>query len=117
MLKIYNPYNNDLIQELPVADKDELEKVLDQAHRLFQDRSQWLAPHTRIAILEKAAELMKAQVEDLTRMAALEGGKPYRDSKVEVLRAINGVKLAAQEVSQLKGTQVPMGLTEASVNR
>lgn len=117
MLKIYNPYNNDLIQELPVADKDELEKVLDQAHRLFLDRSQWLAPHQQISILEKAAAIMDNRVEELTRIAAREGGKPYQDSKVEVLRAINGVKLAAQEVAQLKGTQVPMGLTEASVNR
>lgn len=117
MLKIHNPYNHELIKELPLADKDDLEKALDHAHRLFQDRTQWLAPHARIAILEKAAEIMKAKVEELTQTAAQEGGKPYQDSKVEVLRAINGVKLAAQEVAQLSGSQVPMGLTEASVNR
>lgn len=117
MLKIQNPYNNELIKELPLADKDDLESALDLAYQLFQDRSQWLAPYERIAILEKAAEIMKAKVEELTRTAAQEGGKPYQDSKVEVLRAINGVKLAAQEVAQLKGAQIPMGLTEASVNR
>lgn len=117
MLKIHNPYNNELIKELPLANKDDLEKALVQAHRLFLDKSQWLAPHERIAILEKAAEIMSTKVDELTRTAASEGGKPYQDSKVEVLRAINGVKLAAQEVSQLKGTQIPMGLTEASVNR
>src|SRR5690606_19301632 len=117
MLKVFNPYNNELIKELPLADKEALEKALDTAHGLFLDRKQWLAPHVRIAILEKAAEIMSARVEDLSKTAAQEGGKPYQDSKVEVLRAINGVKLAAQEISQLKGTEVPMGLTEASVNR
>lgn len=117
MLKIHNPYNNELIQELPLADTDELENALKHAHRLFLDRSQWLAPHQRIAILEKAAAIMDTKVEELTRTAAQEGGKPFQDSKVEVLRAINGVKLAAQEVSQLRGSQIPMGLTEASVNR
>ena len=60
---------------------------------------------------------MKGRVEALTKMAAQEGGKPYMDSKVEVLRAINGVKLAAEHISQLKGEQVPMGLTKASENR
>src|SRR5690554_2745138 len=104
MLKVFNPYNNELIKELPLADK----KALDTAHGLFLDRKQWLAPHVRIAILEKAAEIMSARVEDLSKTAAQEGGKPYQDSKVEVLRAINGVKLAAQEISQLKGTQIPM---------
>lgn len=117
MLKIRNPYNNNLIKELPLADEDDLEKALDSADRLFRDRNQWLAPHQRIAILEKAAAIMTTQIEELTRTAAEEGGKPYQDSKVEVLRAINGVKLAAQEVSQLKGSQIPMGLTAASVNR
>lgn len=117
MLKIHDPYNHELIKELPLANKNDLENALKRAYRLFEDRSQWLAPHQRIAILEKAAGIMTTRVEELTRTAAQEGGKPYQDSKVEVLRAINGVKLAAQEVSQLKGSQIPMGLTEASVNR
>ena len=60
---------------------------------------------------------MKGRVEELTKIAAQEGGKPYVDSKVEVLRAINGVKLAAEHISQLKGEQVPMGLTKSSENR
>jgi len=62
-------------------------------------------------------ELMKGQVEELTKLAASEGGKPYQDSKVEVLRAINGVKIAAEEIGRLTGTQIPMGLTAASTNR
>jgi hypothetical protein len=36
---------------------------------------------------------MESRVEALTKMAAEEGGKPYIDSKIEVIRAINGVKL------------------------
>ena len=50
-------------------------------------------------------------------MAAAEGGKPYTDSKVEVIRAINSVKLAAEYISHLTGEQVPMGINKASENR
>ncbi|MBL4574965.1 MAG: aldehyde dehydrogenase family protein, partial [Opitutaceae bacterium] len=71
----------------------------------------------RIAILERTAQIMSTRVEELTQTAAREGGKPYVDSKVEVLRAINGVKIAAEHISQLKGEQIPMGLTKASENR
>ncbi|EOZ95369.1 Aldehyde dehydrogenase [Indibacter alkaliphilus LW1] len=60
---------------------------------------------------------MQERIEDLTKIAAGEGGKPYQDSKVEVLRAINGVKIAAEEIAGLAGEQIPMGLTEASVGR
>ena len=60
---------------------------------------------------------MEADIETLTNTAAQEGGKPYQDSKVEVMRAINGVKLASEEIGRLTGEQIPMGLTEASSNR
>lgn len=117
MLKIVNPYNEDFIQEIPLMGKDKMEKALDTAYGLFQDQSKWIPAHERISILEKTGEIMKSRVEELTRTAAREGGKPYQDSKVEVLRAINGVKIAAEQIAQLKGEQIPMGLTSASVNR
>ncbi len=85
--------------------------------RLFQDQSKWIPAHERIAILERPAEIMKTRIEELTITAAKEGGKPFNDSKVEVLRAINGVKIAAEHIGQLKGEQIPMGLTKASEGR
>jgi acyl-CoA reductase-like NAD-dependent aldehyde dehydrogenase len=117
MLKIYSPYDQSLIKEIPKVGKEEVELALKTAHSLFLDRKKWIPAYKRIAILEKAADLMKERIEELTNTAAQEGGKPYQDSKVEVLRAINGVKIAATEIGNLTGEQVPMGLTEASANR
>lgn len=56
-------------------------------------------------------------MDELIKIAAQEGGKPYVDTKAEVLKAINGVKIASEHISQLKGEQIPMGLTKASENR
>ena len=39
------------------------------------------------------------------------------DSKVEVLRAINGVKLAIEHIPEIKGEEIPMGHTLSSANR
>lgn len=117
MLKVYSPFAQSLIKELRLIGKQEVEKQLQTAYALFENQSEWLPAHQRIEILEKTVEIMKGRVEALTKMAAQEGGKPYMDSKVEVLRAINGVKLAAEHISQLKSEQVPMGLTKASENR
>ncbi|MHA7129814.1 aldehyde dehydrogenase family protein [Algoriphagus namhaensis] len=116
-LEVLSPYDQSLIQELPMQGKEDVEKLLTKAYALFLDQNQWMPAHQRIAILEKTAEIMKSRIEELTKTAAREGGKPYLDSKVEVLRAINGVKLAAEHISQLKGEQIPMGLTEASEHR
>jgi acyl-CoA reductase-like NAD-dependent aldehyde dehydrogenase len=117
MLKVRSPYDLSLIKEIPLVGKLEVEKALETAYGLFQDQSKWIPAHERIAILEMTAEIMKTRIEELTNTASQEGGKPYLDSKIEVLRAINGVKLAAEHISQLKGEQIPMGLTVASENR
>jgi len=50
-------------------------------------------------------------------LAAEEGGKPYADSRVEVLRAINGVKLSLEHIAHIKGEQIPMGQTPSSASR
>ena len=116
-INIYNPYDRSLITSLPQAGTIEVEQALIKAQKIFSDRSAWLPAHVRIEILEKTVTIMENRFEDLITTAAREGGKPYMDSKVEVLRAINGVKLAIQYIGQLKGQEIPMGLTKASENR
>ena len=117
MLKVTSPFDQSLIKEIPLAKQEDIENALTTAYKLFLDQSAWIPAHERIAILERTAEIMKTRIEELTKIAAQEGGKPYQDSKVEVLRAINGVKLAAEHIGQIKGEQIPMGLTKASENR
>jgi acyl-CoA reductase-like NAD-dependent aldehyde dehydrogenase len=116
-LTVRSPYDLTTLREIPMQGAEELEKALATAYGLFENRRAWLPAHERIAILERTAALMEKQVEALTRLAASEGGKPYADSLVEVHRAINGVKLAAAHIGEIKGEQVPMGLTKASCNR
>lgn len=116
-LTVKSPYDQSIIQEIRLVGKDQVELALEVAYGLTLDRSKWIPAHHRIAILNKVCSIMESRVEELTNRAAHEGGKPYRDSKVEVLRAINGVKLAAEFIPQLKGEQIPMGLTKSSENR
>lgn len=116
-LKVTRPFDGALIKEIPMHDAVDVEQALQVADGLFQDRSKWLPAWQRIAILEKVAEIMGSKLDELTRIATEEGGKPWLDSRVEVLRAINGVKLAIEHIAQIKGEQIPMGQTPSSVNR
>ena len=117
MLQIKSPYNLSLIKEIPLVGKVEVEKALSTAYDLFQNQSKWIVPHKRIAILKRAAAIMETRIDELTKTATQEGGKPLVDSKIEVLRAINGVQIASEHIGQLKGEQIPMGLTKAPENR
>ena len=117
MLSVSNPYNGDLIREIPVNSADDVERALATASALFNDQSKWLPAYERVEILERAVAIMESQVKELTELAASEGGKPFVDSEVEVHRAINGVKLAIEHLPANKGEEIPMGHTRSSANR
>ena len=116
-IKVYSPYDNHFINEVPLVGEREIEKALRVAHETFVDRSNWLPKFKRIEILENLITLMKNKIPELTKIAAEEGGKPYTDSLIEVERAINGVKLGIEYLGQMKGEEVPMELTRSSEHR
>jgi len=117
MLKILSPYDQSLIKEIPLDGKETVIKAIKIAHDLFQNIPNWIPAYERINILEKTIELMKERKSDLIEIAAKEGGKPYNDTIIEVDRAINGVKLAAEGIAHIKGEQIPMELTKSSEGR
>ena len=73
--------------------------------------------HERVAIIDRAAEIMTERREQLIRTAAAEGGKPWSDSAVEVDRAIDGMRLCSECIRTEQGDVVPMGTTAAGANR
>jgi acyl-CoA reductase-like NAD-dependent aldehyde dehydrogenase len=115
--KVYSPHDNSEIAELNQHTFIDVEKALSKAFGLYNDRPNWLKKSRRIEILTKTAELMKTKVEELTKKAAEEGGKPYQDSNVEVLRAISGIEAAVAELHNYGGQQIPMALNEKSEGR
>ncbi|MCB0381275.1 MAG: aldehyde dehydrogenase family protein [Flavobacteriales bacterium] len=117
MLKVFSPYNQELIKEIPLNTVEDVERALHKATAVFNDKQNWMPAFQRVAILERVVEIMTSREDYLADLATKEGGKPLMDSKVEVLRAINGVKIAAQTINQLHGEEIPMGLTPSSTNR
>ena len=61
-----------MIKELPLASAEDLEAAIALAHEHFLDRKKWLAPHERIAILQRVIEIMKTRIPELTEIAAQE---------------------------------------------
>ena len=116
-INVNNPFDGSLIKTISQQSAADVEQAIESGFSLFNDPNQWLPAYQRIAILEKVVEIMSTQVEELTMLAAQEGGKPLVDSRVEVLRAIQGVKLAIEHIPQIKGEEIPMGLTESSAQR
>ena len=116
-LAVNSPYDGRVLEQVATSGVEHVEDALAAAYALFRDRDAWLPAPQRLAILNKAAEIMQDKVEELTMIAASEGGKPYKDSKVEVLRAIDGVHLCAEGLRSHAGSVIPLGTTPATTGR
>jgi acyl-CoA reductase-like NAD-dependent aldehyde dehydrogenase len=116
-LNVFAPYDGTLIAALTAADSAAADKALENAYRLFRNRDAWLKPAQRIDILEKTASIMTSRAQELAVEAAREGGKPLLDSKVEVARAIDGVKGCIETLRTQSGEEIPMNLNRASEGR
>ena len=116
-LSVTAPWDQSLICEVPVANSEAVEIALLNAYEIFRNRDRWLTPNRRIEILDKTADIMQSRFEELAIEAAREGGKPLVDSRVEVARAIDGVKNCTECIRTEAGREIPMGLNAASQNR
>lgn len=111
------PYDGSLLAEVETGDGSHVETALATANALYGDKNGWLPLHERIDVLERAVRLMEDRHEELSIGAAAEGGKPLIDSRIEVTRAIDGIKLCIEAVRADHGEVVPMGATAAGAHR
>ena len=116
-IEVKSPYDDSVVGEVPFTTIEGVEKAIDVAYEKFLDVDNWIPKFKRVEILEKLMEIMSSQIEELTILCASEGGKPYIDSKVEVQRAINGVKIAIEQIGLQEGHEIAMGHTASSANR
>jgi len=111
------PYDGAHIASIETGDASAVETALNTAYTLFSNKNNWLTAQQRINVLEKAAGIMQSRFDELAIEAAREGGKPLTDSKVEVTRAIDGMKNCIEVIRSNHGEEIPMGKNAASMNR
>ena len=116
-LEVTAPYDGSVLATVQTADSAAIDQALANASSLFRHRDQWLKPPRRIDILSRTAAIMTERAGELAVEAAREGGKPLRDSSVEVARAIDGVKSCIEFLRTEGGQEIPMNLNAASEGR
>ena len=95
--QVLNPYDQECIGSVELVDWPQIDRWLDEARALHEDRQARLPAHERIAILQRASGLMRERAETLAMQIAREGGKPIIDARVETSRAIQSVELCIHE--------------------
>jgi len=107
-----NPYNGEKIEEYTALTIEELNQKLSDSASAFKDwRNQSLSHRT--ALLKKAGEILRNNVDDYAKTITLEMGKPISESKSEIQKcawvcdyyAENAAEFLADEVVETEASK------------
>ena len=107
MSPVVSPYSREVVDTVPEATSEQVDEALDAAERATATMGQ-LTGYERSQILNRAADLLAARLEDFARTISLEEGKPLSESRGEVGRMPDLLRLCAFEGSQLRGETLPL---------
>lgn len=116
VLEVKNPYDESLIDTVPLASKADIDKTLTGLESGFHEMKE-LTSLERAAILHKTAQLIKQNEEDLIKTVAAESGKLISEARTEVYRSMTVVGLAAEEAKRIGGEVIPMDYEPWGKNR
>ncbi|KXK19222.1 MAG: Aldehyde Dehydrogenase [Chloroflexi bacterium OLB15] len=105
--RVLNPYDDSVVGEVTESSREDVERAIAHAAGVRGAMADMTA-YQRGAILDKASDLIGAQVEALALLMARESGKPLRYARGEVKRAVETFRFAADEARRLHGETVPL---------
>lgn len=99
-----------------MAGDADVEDAIKSAIQGFEVMKQ-LPSYKRADMLRNIADKIKERKEDFARLITLESGKPIRDSRTEVDRAVMTFTLASEEAKRVPGDAIPLDLNQTSEGR
>jgi acyl-CoA reductase-like NAD-dependent aldehyde dehydrogenase len=113
--EVRSPVDGSLLARLPEASAEDVDHAVSSAVRAFHEIR--LTPYQRYEILTQAGHLIQSRAEELAEQIVMEAGKPLRDARVEVRRAVQCYLLAGEEAKRMHGETLPLDATPGSENR
>jgi succinate-semialdehyde dehydrogenase/glutarate-semialdehyde dehydrogenase len=103
---VLNPADESTLGIVPHATRSDLDAALAAAaegHKIWSRT----APAKRAEIILKAAQLIRARVEEMAKALTLEQGKPIAQARLEILRGCDIIEWDANEGRRVYGRVIP----------
>lgn len=102
---VVNPATEEVLAVLPSASREEVRRAIDEAEDAFYRWSE-LPLRERAKLLRRAADLIEAD-DTLINTLVAESGKPIRDARAELRRAIEIFRASAEEAKYILEGKIP----------
>lgn len=115
-LKVYNPYNGEVVDEVPEGEISDVDKTISLAcegKKIMKE----LPLYKRVEILYNTGVLLEKNEKKLSEIIVKEVGKTIKEAKAEVLRTAKLFKYAAEETKRIHGETLPFSFLEDSLNK
>ena len=101
-IEVKSPYDGKVAGTVAMASKADFTKAIDIAEKAFEKTRQ-LPSYVREEACLAVSEGLRKNSDKFARMMSLEIGKALKDSEVEVFRAVQVFKIAAEEAKRVGG--------------
>ncbi len=95
-IDVYNPATNEVIGRVASAGKGDLDRALAAADRGFKAWRK-VSAYERSKIMRRAADLMRERANAIAEVLSVEQGKPFAESKMEVVSSADLIDWFAEE--------------------
>jgi acyl-CoA reductase-like NAD-dependent aldehyde dehydrogenase len=115
-IEVRNPYDNALVGSLPETSPAAINAAVAEAAKAAQ-AFRFSTPHERRSLLNKIADLMGRNAEELAQTVCAEMGKTITEARNEIRRAQNTLRLSGDAATFLDGEVLHCGIVEGGVDR
>jgi glyceraldehyde-3-phosphate dehydrogenase (NADP+) len=114
--EIRSPWSGDVVGTACVASAHDVRAAIDAAHRAAPEARRMPA-HARAEVLSRIRAGIEARRDELTRLLALEAGKPITAARAEVTRLLATFQDGIDESRRMEGELLPLDAVPAGTGR
>ncbi|MBZ5551848.1 MAG: aldehyde dehydrogenase family protein [Acidobacteriia bacterium] len=115
-LEVRAPFNGELVGTCGRASAVEIDAAITESERGFKVMKS-LPSYQRAAICSRVAAALRSRKEELAKTLAMEAGKPIKQARVELERAIFIWAVAGEEAKRIGGEVLPLDWMEIGTQR
>ncbi|AEA12434.1 succinyl-CoA reductase [Thermoproteus uzoniensis 768-20] len=103
---VVNPATEEVLAVIPAAGREDVRRAVDEAEEAFHKWSE-TPLRERGRVLLRAAQYIEQSAEELVRILVSESGKPIRDARAELRRAVEIFRSSAEEARYVLEGRIP----------
>ena len=106
-IDVLNPYDNSLVDTVPIADKNDVDYAVESANNAKKVLQEFSARKVSNLLFD-AYDDLKSESKKIAKVITEETGKPISGSIFEMERSVETLKFAAEEAKRIYGETVPL---------